>query len=479
MKKIISLLFFAITTFASATDFFVDGTATGANNGTSWANAWTSPLSVTSAVQPGDTVHISGGSAGNSQTYPMSAYWNPPSGTSGNVITYKVGQDASHSGIVIFNYTGGAPASNPWASGTNYAVFSGDAGDGVQHFRLTGYSHGISNTNNSTFEYIDADEGMTEFADFRSGGGNTTGIIVGYCLIKIDDPNASRAIYASTTGATWDAGIRVHHTTFDLLFSDALDGFGVDAMNTESSNGVTMHDCLIRGNIGTYTGGQHQDGWQAKAGTYLKFYNNRFLDVTGYALYGEAFAGNYTDVMVYNNILMTSGSSISGVTGMAGIVFGVNNGSRTFTRVIIANNVVSDFKTKTPIALNNVTGTPATFTDCEIKNNAFVNTTGAIELTGNSTTTPATNASITSGNAPTNFLTYTEYGGISNSYQLLAGAADLIGDATDMSSFFTADYLGVVRTIPWDIGAYKYVPSGQGADLNITTLAITNFVVSP
>ena len=47
--------------------------ASGAQNGTSWANAWTS-LSQISGVSAGDTVYLSGGPSGSSRDYPMSIY---------------------------------------------------------------------------------------------------------------------------------------------------------------------------------------------------------------------------------------------------------------------------------------------------------------------------------------------------------------------------------------------------------------------
>ena len=53
---------------ATASNWYVDGRAKGANNGTSWLDAWTNVTAIAWAgVQPGDTVWLSGGA--NGQTY--------------------------------------------------------------------------------------------------------------------------------------------------------------------------------------------------------------------------------------------------------------------------------------------------------------------------------------------------------------------------------------------------------------------------
>jgi len=44
----------------------------------------------------------------------------------------------------------------------------------------------------------------------------------------------------------------------------------------------------------------------------------------------------------------------------------------------------------------------------------------------------------------------------------LAAGSSLIGAGQDLSSDFTTDYFGNTRTLPWDIGAFKYSASGGG-----------------
>jgi hypothetical protein len=81
-------------------NWYVDNTASGANNGTSWTDAWENPTNVVwASVNPGDTVFVSGGTT--SQTYTDSLSIGKD-GTPGNYITVKIGQDAGHNGVAIF-----------------------------------------------------------------------------------------------------------------------------------------------------------------------------------------------------------------------------------------------------------------------------------------------------------------------------------------------------------------------------------------
>jgi hypothetical protein len=82
----------------SATEHYVDKDANGANNGTSWANAWQSFSSISwNSINPGDVIYISGGSS--SKTYNETLTINA-SGTSGNDITITKGLTGGHNGQV-------------------------------------------------------------------------------------------------------------------------------------------------------------------------------------------------------------------------------------------------------------------------------------------------------------------------------------------------------------------------------------------
>src|SRR5689334_2498627 len=108
----ITVVLVALATSVHGKDFYVDSAASGLGNGASWNDAWTR-LELINGVAPGDTVYISGGPAGGSQTYrPASlganfpGIWVPKSGSPGLPIRYAVGQDVSHNGTVVFSGSG-------------------------------------------------------------------------------------------------------------------------------------------------------------------------------------------------------------------------------------------------------------------------------------------------------------------------------------------------------------------------------------
>lgn len=455
MKRIVIILFvFACHACATTRYFSPSGDNT---TGLSWATAKTSLP--TSGVSAGDLCYIDGGTT--SVTWNLSAYWNPPSGTAGNVITYKIGQDAGHNGTAIFNYTGGAAASNPWVSGPTYITVSGDAGDGLMHFKLTNYAVVTSNTNNIRFSYIDASSGI------GSGTGAATAFqwaAVNGCELDHSDINvtvlgADNVIVATFSGATFDDNL-IHHNTLRMPYKNG--GIGADGCAL-TGTGFSFYNNTVTGvRNNSYSAGQHADGIQMLNGSYIKIYNNTFVNCANYAVFGEAYSGDYSNVRVYNNLILNTDTEIaSGSPG--GVIFGVNNGSRSFTNVILANNVTVNLgANQASVALNNTTITPATFTGCYVANNISLDS-GAISITGNSTSTVVTNVSISNANGAANFVTYSQYGGTANNYRLRAAASTLIAQGTDMSSFFTTDADGYTRAVPWDIGAYKWLaPTNAG-----------------
>lgn len=427
---------------------YVDKDAVGAANGTSWADAWTSVFNI-AGLSAGDIVEISGGATGQTKTYPMPEYWNPAGGTSGNRITYRIGQDAAHNGTAIFNHTAGATI---FLSDASNIIISGDAGDGAYHFKPTGYTHVCTNLPNSvTLEYLDLTDGF-EFI-VGMGGDDVTGFVLDHFDATIDDLSASTAIAIGTTTEAY--GNVVISNGILRLPHVAATGFGTDGLSI-----IKSFDCINVEFIGyeaAYVGGQHQDGWQATGGgKFIRIYNCTFTDMCNYSLYGEAIHGGYQDVYIYNNVARITDPNITGANGFVFGPQGSYDGTLpcTFLRVVMANNTFADYLTQASIALNNVAAPPVAcvWTDCVIKNNAWVNS-GTTELTGNASTIPANNSSVSSASAALYFVLYT-INGANNDFRLTEDAMTLIGTGQDLSAFFTTDAEGTARTVPWDLGPY-------------------------
>jgi hypothetical protein len=87
----------------SGTCHYVDNQASPGGDGSSWSNAWDSFSDINwGAVNPGDYIYISGGPQGASKTYAETLTVSK-SGSSGNPLTIRPGQDPAHSGTVIID----------------------------------------------------------------------------------------------------------------------------------------------------------------------------------------------------------------------------------------------------------------------------------------------------------------------------------------------------------------------------------------
>jgi len=108
--------------YEAATAWYVDNTASGSNNGTSWTNAWTSFASINwSSVAAGDTIYISGGST--SKTYNETLTIGKSGTGTGAMINIDVGANSTspsgHAGTVIID-GGGSRARGIFNSWSEY-----------------------------------------------------------------------------------------------------------------------------------------------------------------------------------------------------------------------------------------------------------------------------------------------------------------------------------------------------------------------
>jgi len=452
---------------AHTATYYVDSSVSSSGNGQSWTTAWKSLSNIT-GVSAGDTVFISGGPSGTSQTYSVSN-WSPPSGSASGSITYQIGQDSAHNGNAIFTGSG-----NFFSGAPNYVTFSGQVGnDTAQHFTLTGYS-GIlgGNTyftvNNFRFAYVSATLTVTYNCFWFYGG---SGIEIDHNYLNAvsgSGGNGGNDVFCQFSvmaGGTWDAGAKVHNNTVLIpRWSAGQNGYDFIQCN---GSGISMYSNVLLSVVGTYNGGQHGDGVQALGGTsYLKVFNNVISNMPSSAVFFDCYGGNVTYSYVYNNTILLPGNNDFGIFG------GPDSGgptTGTLNNCVVANNLfvgsgAGSVTMEWAGPGQGVAFTPGLFYVC---NNVFYNGgTWSYSFNSGGQQVIADN--------PTGVSSSDFVNASAGNFNLTSGATDLIGKGTNLSSFFTIDAAGNSRPgLPaaWDIGAYKYGTNSGGSSNSLPTVS--------
>jgi hypothetical protein len=438
---------------ALSATWYVDNTAAGSQNGSSWANAWTS-ISQISGVSAGDTVYFSGGPSGSTQTYSMSGTWTPAGGTASASITYQIGQDSAHNGTVIFSGSGS------WLGGAlQNVVISGDAGDGQMHFSIANpanntsyYGEAWSNPGASTYSsgvrisYVNLGQIPVAFDTWPI---QSPGLEIDHTWTYVETGADHWGNFSTVQGTTWDNGLRIHDC---IMYVPCIAGSatGCDGIQASGTGLTFYNNSIIR-----YTGNgiNHQDGIQCLTMAYVKIYNNFFNNLGNSSIFGDNFSSP-SHVHIYNNIM---------VSGGGGIEMGDDSGAAgpfTFTDVQVDNNL--DVGTSQGSGIG--THFASTFSSCLYANNIMVDCS---QITTGYTGPSSNNVTTTSANATSLFVNYVA-GSTNSDFHLKSGAGSLIGQGVNLSAYFTTDYAGNTRpaTGPWDIGPYIYGTNSGGGSTN-------------
>ena len=449
---------FLISVSANAATWYVDNTATGANNGTSWANAWTA-LSQASGAAAGDTVYISGGPSGSSQTYSIGSAWAPKGGTSTSRITYQIGQDSAHNGTVIFSGTGS------FISAPSNANIVGDAGDGQQHFAVTGCT-GIAggSFSNLRIGYVNFGVMIGSINGACMYAGSVNGLEFDHNYVYQNNVNADAILHVDGfTGNNYDQS-QIHDNTLYTIGTGG-GGLGSDGM-VFSGTGFTISnnvEICIGTNRWNSGEGQHSDGWQTSGGSYIRICNNFIWGFTDIGLYGGCWgsANNgltyFSHVRIFNNV-------IDGGAGQQDVgcieVEADNQTGSTFSDIGIFNNFCR-VPTSTQgwgLFIGSSSTTGGTWSNVWATNNFIVApTSGQRAYIINATVSESLNPWYTDAQAATMMANFVA-GKYSSDYHLSAGATALIGKGANLYAYATIDKDGNPRpaTGAWDIGAYAY-----------------------
>jgi hypothetical protein len=358
------LFLFGLAPLAHAGNWYVDNVASGVNDGTSWASAWTSFANVAWAkISAGDTIYISGGTT--NQTY-NETLTVQHAGAAGNPVTIKVGQVAGHNGKVIIDAQGTrTPCID--VQGNRYVTVSGNNGSGSTNLicrnatnpgsrytgvGLEGYGNGL------VLEYI-------EVADCNNGIHLTgsSGMIARNCYLH--GIQGDRGIYVA--GQQVYDSVQISNCVIQLNENSGTGGEGADGI--QGGSGVTVQGCYIYSADGPVVAGQHMDGIQL-IGNYWRIVNNVIENMGNACVEGGSVGASWHDVMVYNNVWQLTSNTVPYF--MRGFEFSPNSTISAVSNIWMVNNTLVDLNY---VAANWLWSgqTPTIGPEVVIANNIFYN----------------------------------------------------------------------------------------------------------
>ncbi len=239
-------LFILIGTLSFSTNLYVDLHASGANTGVSWSDAWVSFSDVqwgagSNQVGPGDTLFISGGTAGEQYTSQLNI---GASGQSGLPITIRPGQDPGHNGMVTISI--GSNTIDAIDANNDYITINGEGSDGNRRLKVMNCRMGIVSIGHTG---IIVRHVMTENTDAPNGW---SAIRLSSCSNSIIEWNLVRLAHSGSitlSGKGRPRGSSI--VRYNDCENDDVDGLAIDSGTDIYSNRVQY--------IGTTTT-NHPDG---------------------------------------------------------------------------------------------------------------------------------------------------------------------------------------------------------------------------
>lgn len=449
MKALLALIFLAslLTTTQAATRY-LNAAAVGANNGTTEVDGWTSVASLSAGLANGDTLIVSPGTYGTS--FGMTNKLNV-------TVTIKAGSTTP----AIFTHMHLYNCDN--------LLIDGDEG-GLPLIKLTGrdttYGHTINvrKTQPAVLRGIEVDRAATNSADtaqqhaLRSWdqSGDLTIEDCYFHHTSGDGVNISQST-TPTPGREYDWNV-VRNTTIQNVADDGVQS---------GDSWVLLEGNYIDNGNEPSRFGAHPDGFQLNPDRrYATIRNNTFKGFNQ-NVFIEYTAG---EIYIYNNILIGTKTNSADRA--------LNYSTRALTgKFVFANNTVFNFLCYQAMNGGGFAGIPVD--DLFFANNLFVNCktlsgfdAAQVNATNFYFDLPGVQYYDTSGGAVStpsdrkaglatyaNPLLVDPAGG---NFAIGVGSP-AIGAATNASAFFTTDFAGTVRSLPYDSGAYEYGTAGTNA----------------
>lgn len=489
----------------SATPWYIDKAASGIKNGSSWTNAWTSLSEIVwASISAGDIIYISGGLTTKTYSGASNVLTIGKSGTSGNPIIIKIGQNTGHNGTAILDGEGGTTTRVNWG-GHSYIILDGDY-KGSRNIKIQNNSQSSANTllfgaggsmtspaNGNKISHVEFYRCANAVQMYYQQGfefsyNRIHDVSWEFCL-DIDGSTINN-------GGSGYGGNSVHNNLIEPNITAGA-GYGVDGL--QGSDSIDVYNNTFSGNlagINNCGASCHSDLVQALGG-YWRIYNNSFVnhgnadiisDLGGnLIIYNNTFSGTQgganihghvhgdgvTNIRIFNNTFVDQNhysaiifyffGNFSGLSGWEiknNIIY--NCGSSSSPNVI-------DFYHQIYSPIYSV-GTGSQSANVTIDyNNINAGSSGRVGIFCNSINITQSNNRI---NEPS-FTSYTQY---SPSNDLTLQASDFAAKDLGVSllSYFNSDKDGVSRPqgSAFDIGAYE--SENNGTPLPPTGLTIKN-----
>lgn len=320
MRILIGLISLAFLQFsARSANWYLDSAATGAGNGTNWANAWTTPSNVVwggSGVKAGDTLWFSGASTG--KVYSSVLTFGASGNASSNIFV-KVSRDSGHNGIAVLpafsintrtNVTIDGSISDSFIPFTNPWLLDGNTNNmGFRTIRTNGIGLYITGAGGleTTVRWIEMGPHGTSnnIGDIHAiqlqNLTELRGLLIEFMAVH-DVQNDGINLNSVTTNPTnFDAFI-VRYSTFDRTGDDGIQS---------TRNGFTLMNCALRDHwIGLYNG--HPDHLQLSGNSsrHLKIIKNIFRNKANSLIIGELYVSEGATlgpIWIIGNIFYTTG----------------------------------------------------------------------------------------------------------------------------------------------------------------------------
>ena len=476
IKKIAVIIFkLAIFSPTLSMNWYVDNQADGSNNGTSWLNAWNS-FSYITGVKAGDTLYISGGSL--SKTYYESLTLGT-SGSDGNPVVIKVGQESGHNGTVVID---GQDSSNNCIYIFNYTTIDGEVNGQIRLRCENSFQDGIysqRNSQNITIKYVE----VKNCGKDRKYDGiellQPQDCVIEYCLIH---GNYQNGLKMTGSRGSWGSNI-IRYNEITNNCDDGISG----------RNGLDIYENKIH-HQGIFCSTGHPDGIQTM-GNYVRIFNNEIYDNFTQQIILSFDNPNSGHIQIFNNVIYQTDDTNIKAKFARGINVRSTRKCKTIEDVIITNNTFVDLNfsgilvkvnrgsiisNRYPIIIKNNIIYNCHLNGRAKKNGIFIGKTGnydknSIIIDYNLLNNGQFGASLIKWkeNNYSNkefaekglgqqhgqtgdpyFVTYSQYGN-DNNFRLKQNSP-AIGNGIDLSMYYTIDFNERIRDDKWDIGAFKF-----------------------